>query len=80
MITHEDFFSLQFLVVQVVEDLTYSPNATEVTKKGHQSLYFVRLIWKNHISQEILVAFYRSYNKSMLTYCMCVWYRSWTTA
>ena len=50
---------------------TWSTNASELLKKVQQRLYFLRVL-----SQRLLVSFYRCSVKSILTYCICVWYAS----
>lgn len=49
-------------------------------KKAQQRLYFLRLLRSQQLSERLLVAFYRSSIESILSYCICVWFKSCTVA
>ena len=70
----------RFLGLQMEEDLSWSANTSETTKKAQQRICFVRLLRKNHLSKKLFVSFYCCSIESVLTYCMCVWYASCTAA
>ena len=72
--------SFRFLGVHIEEDLTWRVNTSEVLKKAQQRLYFLRTLRGNNICQRLMVSFYRCSIESILTYCICVWYSSCTTA
>ena len=42
-----------------LSDLTWSTNTRAIIKKGQQRLYFLRTLRNNHLSQRLLVSFYR---------------------
>lgn len=44
------------------------------------TVYFLRVLRRNHIEEELLVAFYSSTIESALTYCIAVWYASFSAA
>ncbi|KAK3525679.1 hypothetical protein QTP70_004898 [Hemibagrus guttatus] len=62
-----------------IEDLTWSVNTSELLK-AQQRLHFLRVLRKNNITQRLLVSFYQCSIKSLLTYCICVWYTICTVA
>lgn len=72
--------NFRFLGVHLEEHLTWSTNTSATIKKAHQRLYFLRVLRKNHLTQELLVSFYRCSIESILTYCICVWFWSCTAA
>ena len=55
-------------------------NTTTIIKKAQQRLYFLRILRNHHLTQQLLVSFYRCCIESILTYCMCVWFSSCTAA
>ncbi len=69
-----------FLGVHITEDLTWGANTAELVKKAQQRLYFLRVLRKNNIPQNLLVSFYGCSIESILTYCLCVWFSSCTVA
>ena len=71
--------NFRFLGVHLNDDLTWRTNTTAITKKAHQRLYFLRVLRKNNLPQELMVSFYRCSIESILTYCMGVWFWSCTT-
>ncbi len=62
------------------DNLTWSVNTTNVNKKAQQRLYFLRILRKYQLTQNLLVSFYRCSVESILTYCICVWFSSCTAA
>ena len=70
----------RFLGANIMEDLTWGVNTTVLVKKAQQRLYFLRVLRKNNIPQKLLVSFYRCSIESILTYCLCVWFKSCTVA
>ena len=70
----------RFLGANIMEDLTWGVNTTVLVKKAQQRLYFLRVLRKNNIPQKLLVSFYRCSIESILTYCLCVWFKSCTLA
>ena len=69
-----------FLGVHISEDLTWGTNTAELVKKAQQRLYFLRVLKRHNISQNLLVSFYCCSIESILTYCLCVWFASCTVA
>ena len=69
-----------FLGVLISEDLTWGTNTAELVKKAQQRLYFLRILKRHNIPQKLPVSFYRCSIKSILTYCLCVWFASCTVA
>ncbi|KAK0138741.1 hypothetical protein N1851_024706 [Merluccius polli] len=55
-------------------DLSWTTNCSNLIKKAHQRLFFLRILRKNHLSSNILVNFYRCTIESILTNCITVWY------
>uniref|UniRef100_A0A3B5LQM2 V-type proton ATPase subunit C n=1 Tax=Xiphophorus couchianus TaxID=32473 RepID=A0A3B5LQM2_9TELE len=60
--------------------LTWNMNTLELIKKAQQRLNFLRVLRRNNIKEKLLVSFYKCSIESILTYCICVWYNSSTTA
>ncbi len=69
-----------FLGIHMEDNLTWSVNTTNVNKKAQQRLYFLRILRKYQLTQNLLVSFYRCSVESILTYCICVWFSSCTAA
>lgn len=59
-----------FLGLQIKEDLSRSTNTSAVIKKAQKRLFFRKPLKKNHLSQKLLVSFYRCSVRSVLTYCV----------
>ena len=76
----ETVSSFRFLGVEIEDNLTWSVNTTTIIKKAQQRLYFLRVLRNHHLTQQLLVSFYRCCIESILTYCMCVWFSSCTAA
>ncbi len=70
----------RFLGIHMEDNLTWSVNTTNVNKKAQQRLYFLRILRKYQLTQNLLVSFYRCSVESILTYCICVWFSSCTAA
>ena len=76
----ERVHTFRFLGVQISDDLTWTANITAVIKKAQQRLHFLRVLRRNNLDRELLLAFYRSSIESLLTYCVSTWYGSCTEA
>jgi len=61
-------------------DLTWSYNTKDLLKKAQQRLYFLTILRKNCLPQDLLLAFYHCSIESVLTYGRCVWYGSSTSS
>uniref|UniRef100_A0A8C7XV90 Reverse transcriptase domain-containing protein n=1 Tax=Oryzias sinensis TaxID=183150 RepID=A0A8C7XV90_9TELE len=72
--------AFKLLGVTIEQDLTWGANTTALVKKAQQRLYFLRLLKKNKLSEKLLVSFYRCSIESILTYCVCAWFASYTAA
>ena len=66
--------SFKFLGTHTTEDRSWTANASAVVKKAWQRLHFLRILRRNHLEENLLVAFYRSTIESVLTYCITAWY------
>ena len=66
--------SFKFLGTLISEDLTWTANTTALVKKAQQRLYFLRLLQKVNLSQQLLESFYHCSIESILTYDILVWY------
>uniref|UniRef100_A0A2D4KJI5 Alkylated DNA repair protein AlkB homologue 8 N-terminal domain-containing protein n=1 Tax=Micrurus paraensis TaxID=1970185 RepID=A0A2D4KJI5_9SAUR len=51
-----------------------------MARKARQRLHFFRVLQKNKVGQRLMTSFYRSTIKSVLTYCITVWYAGLTAA
>ncbi|XP_063343376.2 uncharacterized protein LOC134636998 [Pelmatolapia mariae] len=72
--------SFIFLGVHIDTDLQWSSSTSVVLKKAQQRLHFLRSLRKMDLKKELLTVFYRCSIESVLTYCICVWFSSCTTA
>ncbi|KAI4887938.1 hypothetical protein NFI96_007034 [Prochilodus magdalenae] len=72
--------STKFLGVHLAEDPTWSLNTSTITKKAHQSLYFLRSLRKAHLPPPILTTFYRGTIESILSSCITAWFGNCTTS
>ncbi|KAI3356872.1 hypothetical protein L3Q82_003517 [Scortum barcoo] len=67
-----------------VNDLTWTLNITQLVKKAHQWLYFLRRLRKfgcqGGMSQRTQRTFYTAIIESILTSCITVWYGNSTAA
>ena len=66
--------SFKFLVTHISEDLTLTANNTALVKKAQQRLYFLGLLKKVNLSQQLFEFFYRCSTESILTYGILVCY------
>ncbi|KAI3368368.1 hypothetical protein L3Q82_007834 [Scortum barcoo] len=67
--------SFKFLGVHICDDLTWTLNITQLVKKAHQWLYFLRRLRKFGMSQRTQRTFYTAIiESSILTSCITVWY------
>uniref|UniRef100_A0A8C8DGK4 Reverse transcriptase domain-containing protein n=1 Tax=Oryzias sinensis TaxID=183150 RepID=A0A8C8DGK4_9TELE len=70
--------SFKYLGVQLSQDLTWTLNTSQLVKKAHQRLYFLRRLRRFGMSPKILSNFYSCMVESILTSCITVWYGSST--
>ncbi|KAI3351413.1 hypothetical protein L3Q82_020265, partial [Scortum barcoo] len=61
----------KFLGVHICDDLTWTLNITQLVKKAHQQLYFLRRLRKSQRTQR---TFCTAVIESILTSCIMVWY------
>jgi hypothetical protein len=64
----------KFLGVHLSSDLKWGCNADSIVKKGQQRLFFLRRLRSFHVSQPLLLKFYRAEIESVLTQSMIVWW------
>ncbi|KAI3367109.1 hypothetical protein L3Q82_008173 [Scortum barcoo] len=69
--------SFKFLGVHICDDLTWTLNITQLVRKAHQRLYFLRRLRKFGMSQR---TFCTAVIESILTSCITVWYGNSTAA
>uniref|UniRef100_A0A803KDV6 Alkylated DNA repair protein AlkB homologue 8 N-terminal domain-containing protein n=1 Tax=Xenopus tropicalis TaxID=8364 RepID=A0A803KDV6_XENTR len=69
----------KFLGMELEDDLTWSANIKGLLKKAQQRLYFLRILRKNHLPKNLLLAFYHCSIESILTYGLCVWFGGCTS-
>ncbi|KAI3370880.1 hypothetical protein L3Q82_007140 [Scortum barcoo] len=72
--------SFKFLGIHICDDLTWTLNITQLVKKAHQRLYFLRRLRKFGMSQRTQRTFYTAVIESILTSCITVWYGNSTAA
>lgn len=65
---------LCFLGAHITEEFTWGVNIAYLMRKAQQRLYLPKVIRKNNTPQKLL----KSFNHSLLTYCLCVWFYSCT--
>ncbi|KAI3355628.1 hypothetical protein L3Q82_017917, partial [Scortum barcoo] len=70
----------KFLGVHILDDLTWTLNITQLVKKAHQRLYFLRRLRKFGMSQRTQRTFYTAIIESILTSCIMEWYGNSTAA
>ena len=68
----------KFLGINISSDLKWEINTDQIVKKAQQRLYFMRRLRSFHVSQELLVKFYRAVIESVLTQSFTVWYGNTT--
>ncbi|KAK0142389.1 hypothetical protein N1851_019833 [Merluccius polli] len=76
----ERVHTFKFLGTHISEDLSWSANTTAVVKKAQMRLHFLRVLRKNNLEGQLLVAFYCSTIESILAYCISVWYAGCSVA
>src|SRR4029434_5360094 len=62
------------------DNLSWSANTSAIVKKAQQRLHFLRVLRKNNLECNLLMAFYRSTIESVLANCISVWYSGCTAA
>ncbi|KAI5611074.1 gastrula zinc finger protein XlCGF28.1-like [Silurus asotus] len=62
--------STKFLGVHLADNLTWSLNASSITKKAQQCLYFLRRLRKAHLPPPILTMFYIGTTECILSSCI----------
>ena len=70
--------TFKFLGTTISNDLKWQCNTSEIIKKCHQRLYFLRKLKKFGVCQSTLVNFYRATIESVLTFSKTSWYSSLT--
>lgn len=81
--------SFRFLGTFISEDITWSINTTALIKKAQQLqfsqsrsmlrqslMFFLRMLRKAGLPQQMLITFYRCTIERILTYCISVWFHS----
>ena len=72
--------SFKYLGVHISEDLKWAINTSNILKKAHQRLYFLRRLRQAGLSTSVLEAFYRCVVESTLTFSITTWYGNCTAA
>ena len=70
--------SFKFLGVHISEDLTWAVHISQVVKKAHQRLYFLRRLRRFGLNPSILKTFYTCTVESILTGSITTWYGNCT--
>ena len=70
----------KYFGMHLSNSLTWQDNTTNIIKKAHQRLYFLRKLKRAGLNANILSSFYRCVVESVLTSCTTVWYSSCTVA
>lgn len=70
--------TFKFLGIYISEDLTWSQNTTQLIKKAHTRLYFLRKLKKFGMKTKILSNFYRSIVESIVASSIIVWFGNCT--
>ena len=71
----ERVHSFTLLGTTISADLSWSANTKAVIKKAQQRrLHFLRVLRKNNVGEELLIAFYTSTVQSILLYCNTGWF------
>ena len=68
--------TFKFLGLHISNKLTWDVNTSEICKKAHQRLYFLRQLKKFRLTTPIMTQFYRSVIESVLTFSNTAWYGS----
>ncbi len=66
--------TLQYLGINISEDLTWTNNITDLVVKARQHLYFLRRLRRFGMTTTILSNFYRCSTESILSYSITVWF------
>ena len=66
--------TFRFLGTHISSDLSWEHNATQITKKAQQRLYFLRRLKSFGVSKDIMTHFYRAVIESILTFSITVWF------
>lgn len=77
--TVESVTTFKFLGTHISQDLTWSVNITSLVKKAQQQLYFLRMLRKTNLSQQLLMSFYHC-SVGILSHGILVWYAGCTMA
>lgn len=72
--------SFTFLGVYMDADLQGGSNISAVVKKAQQCIHFLRILKKLNLEKKLLTFFYCCSIESVLTYCISMWFSSFTTA
>ncbi len=72
--------SFKFLGTHISEELTWTINITALVKKAQKRLYFLRMVRKVNLAQQLLLSFYRCSIESVLTHGLLAWYGSSSAA
>ena len=76
----EKVHTFKFLGAHLTDDLSWSANTSETVKKPQQRLHFLRVLRKNNLECNLMVAFNRTTIESVLTYCISAWHSGCTSA
>ncbi|XDV31630.1 hypothetical protein PO909_002597 [Leuciscus waleckii] len=66
--------SFRFLGTTISSSLKWDDNITNITKKAHQRLFFLRQLRKFGVGCKGMLQFYRAAIESVLTFSITVWY------
>ena len=70
----ETVTTFKFLGTHISADHSCTSNIRALVKKAQQRLHFLRVLRKNNLDTKLLLVFYHSSVKSVLTHCLSVWY------
>src|SRR4029434_507697 len=73
-----DVESFRFLGSTISRNLKWEPNINTIIKKAQQRMYFLRLLRKYNLPQELLIMFYTAVIESVLCTSITVWFGSAT--
>ena len=72
--------SFKYLGVHISEDLKWATNSSNILKKAHQRLYFLRRLKQAGLNTSVREAFYRCVVESTLTFSITSWYGNCSAA
>lgn len=72
--------SFRYLGVNISRDFKWTINTSNILKKAHQPLYFLRRLRQAGLNSSVLAAFYRCVVESTLTFSMTTWYGNCSAA